>query len=125
MSALGAIIWAFSSYFFIIIAAGHIWKFVALAYIPPTIAGMVLAYRGKLLAGGIVTALFVALQIVANHPQMSYYFLFVMLFMAIAYGVMAWREGEEDASIYQSQCGTGSCRLVGRVCELVKLVSYV
>lgn len=51
MSALGAIIWAFSSYFFIIIAAGHIWKFVALAYIPPTIAGMVLAYRGKLLAG--------------------------------------------------------------------------
>ncbi len=92
MSALGAIIWAFSSYFFIIIAAGHIWKFVALAYIPPTIAGMVLAYRGKLLAGGIVTALFVALQIVANHPQMSYYFLFVMLFMAIAYGVMAWRE---------------------------------
>ena len=92
MSALGAILWAFSSYFFIIIAAGHIWKFVALAYIPPTIAGMVLAYRGKLLAGGIVTALFVALQIMANHPQMSYYFLFVMLFMAIAYGVMAWRE---------------------------------
>lgn len=39
-----------------------------------------------------MTALFVALQIVANHPQMSYYFLFVMLFMAIAYGVMAWRE---------------------------------
>ena len=41
MSALGAIIWAFSSYFFIIIAAGHIWKFVALAYIPPTIAGTI------------------------------------------------------------------------------------
>ena len=41
LSALGAIIWAFSSYFFIIIAAGHIWKFVTLAYIPPTIAGMV------------------------------------------------------------------------------------
>ena len=46
MAALGAIIWAFSSYFFIIIAAGHIWKFVTLAYIPPTIAGMVLAYYG-------------------------------------------------------------------------------
>ena len=44
MSALGAIIWAFSSYFFIIIAAGHIWKFVTLAYIPPTIAGMVLDF---------------------------------------------------------------------------------
>lgn len=94
LSALGAIIWAFSSYFFIIIAAGHIWKFVTLAYIPPTIAGMVLVYRGKYLAGGFLTALFVALQILSNHPQMSYYFLFVMLFMAVAYGVMAYRDNK-------------------------------
>ena len=94
MSALGAIIWAFSSYFFIIIAAGHIWKFVTLAYIPPTIAGMVLVYRKKYLSGSIVTALFVALQIVSNHLQMTYYFLFVMLFMAIAFGVSAWKEGQ-------------------------------
>ena len=43
LSALGGIIWAFSSYFFILISAGHIWKFVTLAYIPPTIAGIVLA----------------------------------------------------------------------------------
>ena len=92
LSALGAIIWAFSSYFFIIIAAGHIWKLVTLAYIPPTIAGMVLAYRGRYLAGGLLTAVFVALQISSNHPQMSYYFFFVMLFMAIAYGVTAYRE---------------------------------
>ena len=92
MAGLGAIVWAFSSYFFIIIAAGHIWKFITLAYIPPTIAGMVLCYRGKLLLGGLVTALFVALQISSNHVQISYYFLFVMLFMAIAYGVQAFRE---------------------------------
>ena len=92
MAGLGAIIWAFSSYFFIIIAAGHIWKFITLAYIPPTIAGMVLCYRGKCLMGGLVTALFVALQIMSNHVQMSYYFLFVMLFMAIAYGVKAFKE---------------------------------
>ena len=92
MSALGAIIWAFSSYFFIIIAAGHIWKLMTLAYIPPTIAGMVLVYRGKYLLGGLLTALFSALQISSNHIQMSYYFLFVMFFMAIAYGVQAFRE---------------------------------
>ena len=92
MAGLGAIIWAFSSYFFIIIAAGHIWKFITLAYIPPTIAGLVLCYRGKLLSGGLVTALFVALQIASNHVQMSYYFLFVMLFMVIAYGVMAYQQ---------------------------------
>ncbi len=94
LSSLGAILWAFSSYFFIIIAAGHIWKFVTLAYIPPTIAGMVLAYRGKLLQGGLVFALFVALQIMSNHVQMTYYFLFVMLFMAIAYLVQAYKEGK-------------------------------
>ena len=92
MAALGAIIWAFSSYFFIIIAAGHIWKFITLAYIPPTIAGMVLCYRGKCLTGGLLTAFFVALQIMSNHVQMTYYFLFVMLFMAIAYGVKAFLE---------------------------------
>ena len=92
MAVLGAIIWAFSSYFFIIIAAGHIWKLITLAYIPPTIAGMVLCYRGKCLLGGLVTALFVALQIMSNHVQMTYYFLFVMLFMAIAFGVKAIQE---------------------------------
>lgn len=94
MAALGAVLWAFSSYYFIIIAAGHIWKFVTLAYIPPTIAGIVLAYRGKYLWGGIVTALFLALQIQSNHIQMSYYFCFVMLFMAIAFGVDAWKKKE-------------------------------
>lgn len=91
LSVLGAIIWAFSSYFFIIIAAGHIWKFITLAYIPPTIAGLILTYRGKYLSGGLLTAFFCALQITSNHVQMSYYFLFVMLFMAIAYGVEACR----------------------------------
>lgn len=91
LAGLGGIMWAFSSYFFILISAGHIWKFVTLAYIPPTIAGIVLAYRGKLLAGGIVTALFIALQIMSNHVQMSYYFLFVILFIAGAYFEDAWR----------------------------------
>ena len=91
LAALGAVIWAFSSYFFIILAAGHIWKLVTLAYIPPTIAGLVLTYRGKFLSGGVLTALFVAFQIDSNHPQMSYYFLFVMAFMAIAYGVSAYK----------------------------------
>lgn len=91
LAGLGGIIWAFSSYFFILISAGHIWKFITLAYIPPTMAGIVLAYRGKLLWGGIVTALFIALQIASNHVQMSYYFLFVILFFVGAYLEDAWR----------------------------------
>lgn len=94
LSALGAIAWAFSSYFFIIIGAGHIWKFITLAYIPPTIAGMVLAYRKKYLIGGVLTAFFVALQILSNHVQMTYYFLFVILFMVIAYFAEAYKNKE-------------------------------
>lgn len=85
MAALGAVVWAFSSYFFIIIAAGHIWKVMTLAYIPPTIAGLVLCYRKKYLVGGIVTAVFAALQIQANHVQMTYYFLVPEILMVIAF----------------------------------------
>ena len=91
LAGLGGIMWAFSSYFFILISVGHIWKFITLAYVPPTIAGIVLAYRGKLLWGGILTALFVALQITSNHVQMSYYFFFVILFFVGAYFEKAWR----------------------------------
>lgn len=91
LAALGAIVWAFSSYFFIIIAAGHIWKVMALAYLPPMIAGIVLAYRGKYLWGFIVTAIFAAFEVDANHVQMSYYYLFIILFMMIAYLVEAVR----------------------------------
>lgn len=89
MAALGAIVWAFSSYFFIIIAAGHIWKVMTLAYIPPTIAGLVMCYKKKYLVGGIVTAVFAALQIQANHVQMTYYFLVPEILMVIAFLVDA------------------------------------
>ncbi len=92
LAALGAIVWAFSSYFFIIIAAGHIWKVWALAYLPPLIAGIVLAYRGKYLAGFLVAALFTAFEVLANHVQMTYYYLMVILFMVIAFFVDAVRK---------------------------------
>ena len=92
LAALGSIIWAFSTYFLIIIAAGHIWKVWALAYLPPMIAGIVLAYRGKYLWGLLLTAVFSAFEINANHVQMSYYYLFVILFMVIAWLVEAIRQ---------------------------------
>ena len=92
LAALGSIIWAFSTYFLIIIAAGHIWKVWALAYLPPMIAGIVLAYRGKYLWGLLLTAVFSAFEINANHVQMSYYYLFIILFMVIAWLVEAIRQ---------------------------------
>ena len=94
LAALGSIIWAFSSYFFIIIAAGHIWKVWALAYLPPMIAGVVLAYRGKYLKGLLLTAIFSAFEVQANHVQMTYYYLFIIFFMVIAFLVDAIKKGE-------------------------------
>lgn len=95
LAIAGSVAWAFSTYFLIIISAGHIWKVMTLCFIPPTIAGLVLCYRGRLLWGGIVTALFTAMQIGANHIQMSYYFFFLMLLAVIALGIYAFAKNRK------------------------------
>ena len=92
LAMLGAVVWAFSSYFFIIIAAGHIWKVMALAYLPPMIGGVMLAYKGKYLWGLVVTALFGALEIMANHVQMTYYYLIIILLMVLAFVIDGLRQ---------------------------------
>ena len=94
MAALGAIVWAFSSYFFIIIAAGHLWKAITLAYIPPTIAGVVMCFKGKYLWGFVITAFFATLQINGNHVQMTYYFLIPELLMFFAFAIQCFRKGK-------------------------------
>ena len=88
-AVLGAIGYAFSSYFFILMGAGHIWKLMVLAYIPPTIAGIVWCYRGKYLGGMAVAAFFAALQLASNHVQMTYYSMFVVVALVIGYLVKA------------------------------------
>lgn len=86
LGLLGAIAFAFSSYFFIIIEAGHNSKAHAIAYMAPTVAGVILAFRGKYLLGGALTALFLALDLYANHPQITYYlFLFLIIYGIIEF----------------------------------------
>ena len=109
LAALGSILWAFSTYFLIIIAAGHIWKVWALAYLPPMIAGIVLAYRGKYLWGFVVTAIFTAFEINANHVQMTYYYLFIILFLIIGWLVEAIREKQ----LVRFAKATGVCLAAG------------
>lgn len=92
LALIGAVAYGFSSYFVIIIGAGHIWKFITLAYVPPTIAGIILCYRGRYLAGGAMAALFAMMQIASNHIQMTYYFLFVIAGIIIACLVQAVRQ---------------------------------
>lgn len=74
LSVLGAIAFAFSSYNFIIISAGHTNKAIVIGLFAPTLAGLMLAYRGKIWQGAALFALFLALQLKANHFQMTYYF---------------------------------------------------
>lgn len=91
VALIAAIGYGLSSYFIIIIGAGHIWKFITLAYVPPTIAGIVLVYRGRYLLGAAMAALFAMLQIAGNHVQMTYYFMFVIVGFVIAYLAIAIR----------------------------------
>ena len=88
-AVLGAIGYAFSSYFFILMGAGHIWKLMTLAYSPPPLAGIVWCYRGKYLGGAAVAAFFAALQLMSNHVQMTYYSAFIIVALVIAYLVKA------------------------------------
>ncbi|MDE5996927.1 MAG: hypothetical protein K2G77_01820 [Muribaculaceae bacterium] len=92
VALFASLAWGFSSYFIIIIGAGHIWKFLTLCYIPPTIGGLILTYRGKWLAGGALTALFSAMQLMSNHPQMTYYFLLVMICISLSWLWIAIKE---------------------------------
>lgn len=103
-SLFAAVAWGFSSYFIIIIGAGHIWKFVTLAYIPPTIGGIALCYRGRYLAGTAIAALFGSLQLMSNHPQMSYYFMIVIACLVVAWLCTAIHTHKMRAWLMASLC---------------------
>jgi hypothetical protein len=118
LAVLGSLFWAFSTYFLIIIAAGHIWKVWALAYLPPMIAGIVLAYRGKYLWGLFLTALFSAFEVHSNHVQMTYYYLFLIFFMLIAFAIESFRKREGWPHFLKA---TGACLLGGLLGILVNL----
>ncbi|MFH1005296.1 MAG: YfhO family protein [Bacteroidota bacterium] len=73
-----------SSYFFIIIEAGHNSKSMAIAYMAPALAGFILTFRGKILAGGAMTAFFLTMEIYCNHPQITYYLGLLLVIYVIA-----------------------------------------
>ena len=83
LSIAGAIAFALSSYFFIILGAGHLSKAHAIGYMAPVMAGIILAFRGKYLWGGILTAIALALEILSGHLQITYY----LLILVIVYGI--------------------------------------
>ena len=106
---IASMAWGLSSYFIIIIGAGHIWKFLALTYMPPTIGAVIMAYRGQWLKGGALLALFAMMELNANHPQITYYSLFIMAALAIAFLVVAIR----NKGLKTWLVGSSACLVAG------------
>lgn len=94
MSVVGSLGFTFASYNFIIIAAGHNSKAVTIAYMAPLIGAVFLAFRKRRLLGGILTAFFLSLAIRANHIQILYYTLIILIFFAVVELVYSIREKE-------------------------------
>jgi MFS family permease len=81
IAIIGALAFGFSSYNFIIIAAGHNSKAIAIGYMAPMIAGIFYAMRKNMLAGSAIFSLFLALQIYVNHLQITFYTLLIVLIL--------------------------------------------
>lgn len=94
LSIGGAIAYAFSTYFIIIIGAGHLWKVNALAFIPPALAGILLTLRGKYILGGLLASFFLILELYSNHIQMTYYFLIAVLCIVAFEFYYRWKQKE-------------------------------
>ena len=84
ISFIGALAYGFTSYLFIVMGAGHNSKAVAMAYMAPVIAGIIMTYKGKYLWGAVLTAISLALEIRAGHIQITYYLFMIVLIMVIA-----------------------------------------
>ena len=89
LSAIGAIAFALSSYNLIILQPGHISKAYAIAFMAPVVAGILLTYRGKYLAGGLIFLLGLGIELYYNHLQITYYLVLLSFIIILSKGVSA------------------------------------
>lgn len=94
LAALGALAFGFSTYLIIILGVGHNAKAHAIAYMPLVLAGIILTFRKKYILGFLVTVIALGLEIVANHFQMTYYLLLLVIVLGIAYLIDAYLKKE-------------------------------
>ncbi|MDR2937049.1 MAG: YfhO family protein [Rikenellaceae bacterium] len=92
LSIAGGIAYGLSTYFPLIIEAGHITKMVALVWAPPMVGAVYMAYRRNLWIGVALAGIFASLEIAANHLQITYYFCFVLLALVINEAIRAWKK---------------------------------
>lgn len=92
LAALGALAFGFSTYLIIILGVGHNSKAHAIAYMPLVLSGIILTFRKKYILGFLLTTVALGLEIVANHFQMTYYLLLLVIVLGIAYLIDAYRK---------------------------------
>jgi hypothetical protein len=97
LAILGALAFGFSTYYIIILGVGHNAKAHAIAYMPMVLAGVLLALQRNFLWGFVLTAIAMALEVNAGHPQMTYYLLFTVLILGIVYSIDALKEKQLPA----------------------------
>ena len=94
LAVLGALSFGFSTYLIIIIGAGHNAKAHAISYMPFVLGSIIYVVRKKYIIGFILTAIFLGLQLTANHFQMTYYLMFIVIVMAIWFAVKCIKEND-------------------------------
>ncbi len=94
LAIIGSLAFGFSTYFIIILGVGHNAKSHAIAYMPFVLSGILLVFQKKYLQGFVLTALAMALEVNASHPQMTYYLLFMILIFGIVYLIDAVQKKE-------------------------------
>jgi hypothetical protein len=94
IAILGAIAYGFSSYFFILLSAGHITKSMALAFMAPLIGSVIYSYRRDRLLGALFTAILLTLEIISNHLQITYYILMIIMAFGISELIHSIKSGK-------------------------------
>jgi len=102
IAIVGSLAFGFSTYLIIIFGAGHNSKAHAIAYMPLVLAGIVFIFKKRYLLGFIVTSIATALEIKANHPQMTYYLLFAILILGVVELIDAIQKNKTKQFITQS-----------------------
>lgn len=102
LSLVGAIAFAFSTYFLILLPTGHTSKANAIGYMPMVLGGVWMLYRGRMLLGAALFALFLGLEIAMNHVQVTYYLGMMLALFVLAEGVRAFRDAEFGGFVKRS-----------------------
>jgi len=111
LSVVGAVAFAFSSYFFVILPAGHTSKANAIGYMPMVFGGVYMLYRGRMVLGAVLLALFLGLEIAMNHVQVTYYLGVLLVLFVLAEAVRAFREETLPDFGKRSVLGVGAVAL--------------